>query len=180
MFRPDQLKPARPHFVARAPRRLRGATLIETLIALLIFALGMLGIAGLLAATVRYQSGNTARNNISLTISDLSERIRSNVAGANGFSSVVAGTSTIVLGTGYVYTSNFGAQSSKPAVYSIDCSTTACTQAQRAEMLDKAIGRLAGMQVVASSYSVSTALRERHEAELVAQAIDRFSRDASR
>lgn len=129
MFRPVQLNRTR----GTTRRKARGATLIESLIAMLIFALGMLGIAGLLSTTVRFQAGNAARANISLNISDISERIRSNVAGANGYSSIVAGTSTVILGTGYVYSASFADQSAKPAAYGTNCSTTACTQAQRAE-----------------------------------------------
>jgi predicted secreted protein len=40
-------------------------------------------------------------------------------------------------------------------------------------------GRLTGLQVVASSFSVSPALREKLEADLVAQAIERFRRRAA-
>jgi predicted secreted protein len=40
-------------------------------------------------------------------------------------------------------------------------------------------GRLTGLQVVGSSFSVSTALRERHEAELMSQAMERFRRRAA-
>ena len=128
MFRPGQLKSTRPG----SRRKVRGATLIETLIAMLIFALGMLGIAGLLAATVRFQSGNAARSNISQNISDISERIRSNVAGANGYSSIVAGTSTVIVGTGYVYNDSYATQGAAVGSISPNCSTTVCTQAARA------------------------------------------------
>ncbi len=112
--------------------RQRGVTLIETLIALLIFAVGMLGIAGLLSATVKYQSGNASRANVTLNISDIAERIRTNVAASNGFSSIAAGTTTATVGTGYNYAATFATQAADVADPSPDCATTVCTQVQRA------------------------------------------------
>lgn len=119
----------------RKPRQ-AGATLIETLIALLVFAIGMLGIAGLIGAAVKYQSGNVARMSVAAGIDDIAERIRTNVTVANGYQSINPGTGTVVVGTQYVYnTEDYSTQASAAAsafVPPIDCATTVCTQTQRA------------------------------------------------
>lgn len=113
-----------------------GATLIETLIALLIFAIGMLGIAGLIGAAVKYQSGNVARMSVAAGIDDIAERIRSNVTVANGYQSINPGTGTVVVGTQYVYNNeDYSTQAAAPSstfVVATDCATTICTQTQRA------------------------------------------------
>lgn len=108
-----------------------GATLIETLVALLIFAIGMVGIAGLMASAVKYQTGNEARLNVAAAVNDLAERIRVNAAGANGYNAVVGGT--VVTGAGYQLTQTYAAQTSaNAATYDPDCATAACTPAQLA------------------------------------------------
>jgi type IV pilus assembly protein PilV len=108
-----------------------GATLIETLVALLIFAIGMVGIAGLMASAVKYQTGNEARLHVAAAVNDLAERIRVNAAGANGYNAVVGGT--VVTGTGYQLTQTYAAQiGATAATYDPDCSTAVCTPAQLA------------------------------------------------
>lgn len=109
-----------------------GATLIEALVALLIFAIGMVGIAGLMVAAIKYQTGNEARLHVSSALNDLSERIKVNVSGAKGYSAIVGGV--IVAGTGYQLAETYAAQTSATAAtYSPDCSTAACTNAQLAD-----------------------------------------------
>jgi type IV pilus assembly protein PilV len=64
------------------PARLRptqaGSTLIEALVALLVLSIGLLGIAGLVAASMRYSQGGWARAAVSSSLSDLADRIRTN------------------------------------------------------------------------------------------------------
>ena len=109
----------------------RGATLVEALVALVVFAFGMVGMAGLMAAAVKYQVGNEARLNVTGALNDLAERIRSNTTGAKGYTAVAGGVLTT--GTGYDLSETYDAQvKATPATYSPDCSTAACTPSQLA------------------------------------------------
>jgi type IV pilus assembly protein PilV len=118
-----------------ALRNQAGSTLIEVLIAILIFGLGMLGMLGLLAATAKYQSNNSARAGITLSIESLSERIRSNVAAANGASSRDPVTNAPLNGVGYMYSTTFALEEARSLASfwppALDCMTTACTPVQR-------------------------------------------------
>ena len=116
-------------------RNQTGSTLIEVLIAILIFGLGMLGMLGLLAATAKYQGNNLARTGISLSVENLGERIRSNLAAANGVASLDPVTAAPLNGVGYLYTTTFAVEAAKtlssfwpPA---LDCMTSVCTPVQR-------------------------------------------------
>jgi type IV pilus assembly protein PilV len=110
-----------------------GSSLIEVLIAILIFGLGMLGMVGLLAATAKYQSGNQARLEISNSIEALGERIRSNVGAANGFR--LPGSP--IASTGYNYSATFATQEAVtlasiwPIPTGQDCMLTDCTMIER-------------------------------------------------
>jgi len=112
--------------------RQSGVALIEALVALLIFSLGLIAVAGLVAAAVRHQTGNEARLNVPALINDLSERIRVNAPGAKGYSGVVAGVG--VEGKGYQLTDTYSEQVaevlSAPAK---DCGSSACTPAELAD-----------------------------------------------
>jgi type IV pilus assembly protein PilV len=120
-----------------SPRRARsaqtGSSLIEVLIAILIFGLGMLGMVGLMAATAKYQSGNQARVQISNTIENIGERIRSNIGQANGY----LAPGNPIASTGYTYSATFAAQQAVtlaslwPVPASSDCMLVDCTAAQR-------------------------------------------------
>jgi type IV pilus assembly protein PilV len=61
-------------------RRVLGSTLIEVLVALLLLSFTLLGIAGLMSATTRYQLGVNSRSVITLLFNDLTSRVRSNNA----------------------------------------------------------------------------------------------------
>ncbi len=66
-----------------APKRLRGFSLVEVLIALIIISVGMLGIAGLYVQSM--QAGRTSmfRHNAVILVGDVADRIRANpTAGA--------------------------------------------------------------------------------------------------
>jgi type IV pilus assembly protein PilV len=111
--------------------RQSGSTLIEALIALVVFAIGMVGIAGLMSAGIKYQTGNEARLNVSAALNDMSERIRVNVAGANGYTGVVNGVAAT--GTGYqlaaTYADQVAAASQLP---NPNCLSADCTPAELA------------------------------------------------
>ena len=62
-----------------------GSTLIEVLVAILLLSFTLLGIAGLLGATTRYQLGVEGRSKITLLYNDLTNRVRSNPSQASGY-----------------------------------------------------------------------------------------------
>lgn len=111
--------------------RQSGVALIEALVALLIFSLGLVAIAGLMAAAVKYQTGNEARLNVSAAINDLSERLRINAPGANGYSGVIGGARAT--GTGYQLTETYSEQVAEAVADSpTDCGQVVCTPAELA------------------------------------------------
>lgn len=55
-----------------------GATLIEVLVAILVLSIGLLGIAGLQASSMRFSQGSWARAALSNHLSDLADRVRAN------------------------------------------------------------------------------------------------------
>jgi type IV pilus modification protein PilV len=71
-----QLRGARSF--ASSVGRANGSTLIEVLVAILLLAFTLLGIAGLLGATTRYQLGIEGRSKLTLLYNDLTNRVRSN------------------------------------------------------------------------------------------------------
>ncbi len=60
----------------------RGITMIEVLIAIVIFAFGLLAIAGLQLAALKYQKGAWSRAGSATIATDLGERMRANVQAA--------------------------------------------------------------------------------------------------
>lgn len=62
----------------RAIRRGRGFTLLEVLIALLIFTLGLLGMAGLLIVSVKVNHGAYLRTQASFLAQSMADRMRAN------------------------------------------------------------------------------------------------------
>jgi type IV pilus assembly protein PilV len=64
----------------RFPRHQRGASLIESLVALLILALGVLGLAGLQAGTLAQARNTNARSAAVQMANDLTERMQMNPA----------------------------------------------------------------------------------------------------
>lgn len=59
-----------------------GTTLLEALVAMLVLSIGLLGIAGLSAASLRFSQGGWARASISSGLSDLADRVRANPTAA--------------------------------------------------------------------------------------------------
>jgi type IV pilus assembly protein PilV len=122
---------------ASSPSRQRGITLVEVLIAMLVMSVGMLGIAGLQAATSKYQLATRMRSLTAPLLSDISGRMRSNAvqAGSNAFTSATDTSS-------YVLSSDWAAQQSATLTITKDCETDTvdCTAAERATY-DMAIWR---------------------------------------
>lgn len=67
-----------PPSPASQTRVSRGSTLLEVLVAILVLSIGLLGIAGLQTASLRYSQGGWARAAVASNLSDLAERIRTN------------------------------------------------------------------------------------------------------
>jgi len=55
-----------------------GSSLIEVLVAILVLSIGLLGVAGLAAASLRYSQGGWARASLASGLSDLADRVRTN------------------------------------------------------------------------------------------------------
>ncbi|UCV00608.1 type IV pilus modification protein PilV [Acidovorax radicis] len=111
-----------------APRKTRGVTLIEMMVAILVLSIGMLGIAGLQAATSKYKINTWARSSASTLLSDLSERVRINpdAAGTSFASEGVTATSE------YVVDETWATQQSNALTISKNCEAAACTSSERA------------------------------------------------
>ena len=65
-------------------RTMKGVTLIEVLVSIIVLSIGLLGLAGLQAATTKYKLNSWARSSVSILFSDMADRIRANptVAGS--------------------------------------------------------------------------------------------------
>lgn len=74
-------------------RKQRGATLIEALVSLLIFSIGLLGIAGLVVSSLAQQKIAQSRSEGAVYAAAIAEQMRANVAGltANGYLSTSGG-----------------------------------------------------------------------------------------
>lgn len=92
MFKPVLKKlPERRRLCRRSPGQMRGFTLIEVLIALIIMSVGMLGIAGLYVHSMQAGRTSLLRHNAVTLAGDIADRIRANpragpayaLAGAN-------------------------------------------------------------------------------------------------
>jgi len=62
--------------------RQHGVGMIEVMVAIVIFAFGMLGLAGLQTAALRYQKSAWLRASTAALATDIAERVRSNLEGA--------------------------------------------------------------------------------------------------
>lgn len=102
----------------------RGATLVEVLVSILLLSFTLLGIAGLMSATLRHQIGVESRAVITLLLSDVTNRLRSNLPQIPGFDASI-----------YTYGASWASQQSVIAAPSTNCgpqATAACTSAERA------------------------------------------------
>lgn len=79
-------------------REQRGATLIEALVSILLFSLGLLGVAGLQVSALAFQKSSWSTNRVAEVTIDIAERLRANPDG-------------VTLGR-YTYTANYNTASS--------------------------------------------------------------------
>ena len=106
----------------------KGVTLIEMMVAVLVLSIGLLGIAGLQAATSKYKINTWSRSSASLLLSDLSERVRINPDAA-GTSFAGEGVTTV---SEHLLADDWATQQAAGLTITTNCETTACTASQRA------------------------------------------------
>ena len=113
------------HFKKRAQA---GASMIEVLVAIVILSFALLGIAGLLSATTRFQMGVEARSALPLLTSDVSSRLRTNLRTPPGMNAT--------LDSAYQYATSWNDQQGAIADITPKCGTesgaSACTNSQLA------------------------------------------------
>ncbi len=90
----------------------RGFTLLEVLIAVVVFAIGLLGIAGLQVAGMRFTHGSQLRAVATMQAENLADRMRANIVGVRSGLYNITGT--------------------MPDSYDTDCGASACTPAELA------------------------------------------------
>ncbi|MGN6701862.1 MAG: type IV pilus modification protein PilV [Burkholderiaceae bacterium] len=98
----------------------RGVTMLEVLITILIFSFGLLAIAGLQLSALRYQKGAWARSSAAMMASDIAERMRGNLKGAQDGAYSLSGSYTALL-------------ASPPAASGCNPRISICTAAQIAQ-----------------------------------------------
>lgn len=120
---------------ARIKANCKGASLIEVLVSIVIASIGLLALAGVNAASIRYTKMSQYRAVAAQLASDMGERIR-----ANKGSAAIAG-SPVVPATGffagnYDFTSDFAAQETIATLPSEHCDTytSTCTPADIAAL----------------------------------------------
>lgn len=103
-------------------RRAGGFTLIEVLIAIVIFSIGLLGIAGLQIAGMRFTHGSQLRSVAVLQAESMADLMRANEFGVrNNCYNVPNPDATCTITAG-----------SMPTSFPLDCATNTCTAQQRA------------------------------------------------
>lgn len=105
-----------------------GITLVEMMVALVIMSIGLLGLAGLQAATAKYRINTMSRAAGTSLVFDLSERIRTN-ADAAGPSFIQAGSSAV---SQYVISADWTAQQKDSFTVTKNCNTEICSSSERA------------------------------------------------
>jgi type IV pilus assembly protein PilV len=109
---------------ASLAKRQSGVTLVEVLISVLLMSFALLGMAALQAQSMAQQTSSTTRGNLSTLISDVADRLRSNLSSAPGYS---AGN------TAFTLSSTWAAQATIPSAPTTDCKITACDVAARSK-----------------------------------------------
>jgi type IV pilus assembly protein PilV len=75
------MKPIRA-FISRSPRQQRGFGLLEVLVTVIVLSVGLLGLAGLQATSLRFNSSAYQRSQATHLAYDLADRMRANRADA--------------------------------------------------------------------------------------------------
>ena len=83
---------------------LRGFTIVEALVALVVLAVGMLGIASLYVTTLRASGSATSRMQAINLAGDLGDRIRANRTARAAYAGAAAANGTTCIGTGVTCT----------------------------------------------------------------------------
>lgn len=103
-------------------RNAGGFTLIEVLIAIVIFSIGLLGIAGLQIAGMRFTHGSQLRSVATLQANSMADLMRANAFGVrNGCYDVPSPGTTCSTTAGTM-----------PTTFPLDCAANTCTAQQRA------------------------------------------------
>jgi type IV pilus assembly protein PilV len=105
----------------------RGFTLLEVLVAIVVLSFGLLGLAGLQAATAKYKIGSWARSAASVQFADLADRVRANPIGVGATIGI-----TPSIASAYTVTDDWAAQQAADLAIATDCAVNVCTAAQRA------------------------------------------------
>lgn len=92
--------------------RARGFTLVEILIAIVVFSIGLLGIAGLQVSGMRFTQGSQLRSVAAMQASSMADRMRANRVGFR--------------------TGAYNSGGSMPASSAKDCAVVSCTPAETA------------------------------------------------
>ncbi len=117
----------------RALPRARGVTLVEMMVAILVLAIGLLGVAGLQAATSKYKINTWARSATSTLLYDLTEKVRSNPFAAGPGYTDPFFEDQDSLKSQFVISDDWGAQQTATLTVTKDCASAACTDAERAQ-----------------------------------------------
>ena len=88
-------EPLKMRHFATHPRRQAGFTLVEVMVAALVLSVGLLGLAGLQAASLMNNQSSFMRSQASALAYDLADRMRTNVAGAGANFYAVVGAANI-------------------------------------------------------------------------------------
>jgi type IV pilus assembly protein PilV len=97
-------------------RREEGATLIEIMVSIVVIAIGLLGLAGLQVNALKFQKTSSLRSEAVQAAYDLSERMRSNVAG-------------VLIGQ-YLYATDYSTTVATVPMPPNDCTVAVCLPAQ--------------------------------------------------
>jgi type IV pilus assembly protein PilV len=140
----------------------RGVVLIEALVSILILSIGVLGMMGMQAASIRYEQNSWARAAVSSLVADVSDRIRANPGSAD---------------TAYVYNVAYATErtaidtNSSTFTVSPDCNTASCVPAEMATydvakwrqslntMIPGAVGMITGSR--SGNYNITVAWFDR-------------------
>ncbi len=101
--------------MTQAPRRARGFTLVEAMVALLVLSIGLLGIAALYVETLQASRSALLRTQAITLAADLADRIRSNRVPSNAYAcgspcDATTGQNAVAIADLTAWLANIGAQ----------------------------------------------------------------------